>query len=56
MTRVLRILREAGLWFLGVVVILTIAGPPLTSKGILLFAGVSLVFGVFKEFMVVSKH
>ena len=53
MARLDRILKEAGLWFLVVVVGLSVVGPPLSRKGILLFFVASLLVGLGKEFLVV---
>lgn len=53
MTRLIRILKDAGLWFLVVVVLFTIVGPPLSRRGVLLFAAAGLVLGMLKELIVV---
>ena len=53
MERLDRILKEAGFWFMGVVVVLTVVDPPLSRRGILLFAAASLLVGLGKEFFVV---
>jgi hypothetical protein len=53
MARLTRILKEAGLWFLVMVVVFAFVDPPLSSRGILLFAAASLLVGLGKEFLVV---
>ena len=53
MKRLDRILKEAGLWFMVVAVVLTVVDPPLSRKGILLLAVASLLVGLGKEFLVV---
>jgi len=53
MERLIRIVKDAGLWFFVLAVTSGMVEPPLSRRAILILAAASLLLGVLKELFVV---